>query len=157
MMKSLVILMVLAGTAAADVHTNAAAKLSFDAPKTYKLTEEDTQMKGESDDKAVAVAFWLVDSGDADKAEHAVAMQFYAALASLVWDKPKPARLHGLAANFITGTGRTTGKTVDLQMVVVGPTATKKYAILIGIVDHAKADAHKAEITAILKSLTPTK
>src|SRR3569623_3734800 len=157
MMKSLVILMARAGAAAADVHTNAAAKLSFDAPKTYKLTEQDTQMKGESDDKAVAIAFWLVASGDADKAEHEVATQFYSALASLQRDKPKPARQSGLAANFITGPGRTPGQTVALQLVVVGPTATKKYAILIGIVDHAKADAHKAEITAILKSLKPAK
>ena len=156
-MKSLLVLTLLAGVAAADVHTNAAAKLSFDAPRTYKLTEQDTQMKGESEDKAVALAFWLVDSGDADKAQHEVATQFYTALASLAWDKPKAARLNGLAASFIDGTGRTAGKTLDLQLVVVGPTATKKYAILIGIVDHAKADAHKAEITAILKSLKPAK
>ena len=156
-MKSLLILMTLAGIAAADVHTNPSAKLSFDAPKTYKLTDEDTQVKGESDDKAVALAMWLVDSADADKAKAAVASQFYSALASLSWDKPKPAKVNGLAATFIAGTGRTTGKTLDLQMVVVGPTATKKYAILIGIVDHAKADAHKAEITAILKSLKPAK
>lgn len=156
-MKSLLFLVALAGVAAADVHTNATAKLSFDAPKTYTLTEQDTQMKGESEDKAVALAFWLVDSSDADKAEKAVAQQFYSALASLAWDKAKPARLNGLAASFIDGTGRTAGKTLDLQMVVVGPTATKKYAILIGIVDHAKADAHKAEITAILKSLKSAK
>lgn len=156
-MKSLLILFALAGAAAADVHTNAAAKLSFDAPKTYKLTEKDAQMTGESDDKAVALAFWLVDSGDTDKAKQSVATELYTALASLAWDKPKPARLNGLAANFIDGTGRTAGKTLDLQMVVVGPTATKKYAILIGIVDHAKANAHKAEITAILKSLKSAK
>ncbi|MBV8759820.1 MAG: hypothetical protein JO257_21200, partial [Deltaproteobacteria bacterium] len=147
----------LAGIAAADVHTNKQAKLSFDAPKSYKLTEEDAQMKGESEDKAVALAFWLVDSGDADKATQAVAQQFYTALASLTWEKPKTGKVNGLAATFIDGTGRTTGKTLDLQMAVVGPTATKKYAILIGIVDHAKADAHKAEIAAILKSVKPAK
>ena len=156
-MKSLVVLCALSGLAAADVHTNAAAKLSFDAPKTYTLTEQDTQMKGESEDKAVALAFWLVDSADPDPAKKAVEQQFYSALASVQWDKPKAARLNGLAANFIDGSGRTTGKTLDLQMVVVGPTASKKYAILIGIVDHAKAAAHKAEITAILKSLKPAK
>lgn len=160
-MKSLLLgfvgVAILAGVAAADVHTNATAKLSFDAPKTYKLTEQDTQMKGESADKAVALVFWLVDSGDADKAEHSVATELYTALASLAWDKPKPAKVNGLPATFIDGTGRTAGKALDLQMVVVGPTATKKYAILIGIVDHAKTDAHKAEITAILKSLKPAK
>ena len=96
MKKSLVILMMLAGIAAADVHTIESAKLSFDAPKTYKLTEQDTQMKGESEDKAVALALWLVDSGDVDKAKAAVASQFYSALASLSWDKPKPAKVNGL-------------------------------------------------------------
>ena len=156
-MKSLVVLMMLAGVAAADVHTNKTAKLSFDAPKTYKLSEQDTQMKGESDDKAVALAFWLVDSGDADKAKQSVATELYTALGSIQWDKPKPERLNGLAAVSIDGTGRTTGKVVDLHMVVVGPTATKKYAILIGIVDQAKADAHKAEIAAILKSVKTSK
>lgn len=157
LLASLGIVLALAASAAAEVHTSAAAKLSFDAPKTYKLTEQDAAMKGESDDKAVALAFWLVDSGDADHATNEVAKQFYTMIGSLQWDKPKPARVNGLAATFIDGTGRTTGKKLDLHMVVVGPTASKKYAILIGIVDGAKADAHKAEISAILKSVKSAK
>jgi hypothetical protein len=156
-MKSLLILCALCSAAAADVHTNKAAKLSFDAPKTYKLTEQDDSMHGESADKAVALAFWVVDSGDPDAAKANLTGQFYTMLASLQWDKPKAAKVNGLAANWIDGTGRTTGKKVDLQVLVVGPTATKKYAILVGIVDEKQADAHKAEITAILKSLRPAK
>lgn len=156
-MKSLVVLLALAASAAADVHTNAAAKVSFDAPKTYKLSEQDATIKGESGDKAVALAFWLVDSGDADHAKAEVAQQFYRMIGSLQWEKPKPARVNGLAATFVDGTGRTTGKKLDLHMVVVGPTASKKYAILVGIVDEAKADAHEAEIAAILESVKPAK
>lgn len=156
-LTSLGIVLALATSAAAEVHTNAAAKLSFDAPKTYKLAEQDTQMKGESGDKAVALAFWLVDSGDADHATADVAAQFYKMIGSLQWDKPKPGKVNGLAATFVDGTGRTTGKKLDLHMVVVGPTPSQKYAILIGIVDQAKADAHAAEIAAILKSVKSSK
>ena len=154
---SLVILAALCGVAAADVHTNKVAKLSIDAPGTYKLSEQDLQMKGESNDKAVALAFWLVDSGDPGHAELDVTGQFYAALGSIQWDKPTETKVNGLPAHRVDGTGRTAGKTVDLHLVVVGPTATKKYAILIGIDDKKQAAAHKTEISKILKRLRPAK
>ena len=156
-MKSLLVIIALAGMAAADTHTNKATQLSFDAPKTYKLTEQDLAIKGESGDKAVALAFWVVELGDAEKAEHDVATQFYTMIGSLQWDKPRTGKVGGLPASFVDGTGRTAGKKLDLHMAVVGPTATKKYAILVGIVDQAQAAAHQAEIATILKSLRPAK
>jgi len=157
-MKTLLVLVALCSVAAADVHTNKSAKLSFDAPKTYKLDDQDTQSKGQSEDKAVALALWIVDSGDPDKATHDVAMQFYTMIGSLQWGKPKADKVNGLAAQWIDGTGLTGGNhKVDLHLVLVGPTATKKYAILVAIVDDKQDAAHKAEVTAILKSLKPAK
>jgi hypothetical protein len=157
MMKALVVLVVLGGIAAADVHTNKAAKVSVDIPKTYKLTETDDVIRGESADKAVAVFYWNVDTGDAAEATKKLGQELYAAVGSLSWNKPTSGKLNGLDVQWITGTGRSVGNTLDISVVLAGPTATKRHVMVVGIVDHAKADAHKAEIAAILKSLKPAK
>jgi len=155
--KILVLLLALAGVAGADVHTNKASGVSVDVPKTYKLTEQDALIRGESADKAVALFFWVIDTGDPDEAIKKLSAELYSAVGSLSWDKPKADKQAGLAVTRITGTGRSVGNTLDLSVLLVGPTATKKYAMVVGIVDHAKADAHKAEIAAILKSVKPAK
>jgi hypothetical protein len=158
-MKSLLVavLLALAGIAAADVHTNKSSGVSVDVPKTYKLTEQDELMRGESGDKAVALFFWVIDTGDPDAAIKKLSGELYSAVGSLVWDKPKADKQAGLTVTRITGSGRSVGNTLDLSVLLVGPTATKKYAMVVGIVDHAKADAHRAEIAAILKSVKPSK
>jgi len=156
-MKVLLVLVALCGAAAADVHTNKSAKVTVDVPKTYKMTEQDDVMRGESDDKAVALLYWNVDTGDMDEAIKKLTQELYSTVGSLQWGKPTAAKVHGLDAKWIDGTGRTLGKSLDLRVVLAGPTATKKHVMVIGIVDHAKADAHKAEIDGILKSLKPAK
>jgi hypothetical protein len=157
MTKSLAIVLLLTGIAVADVHTNKVAKVAVDVPKTYKLTEQDDLMRGESADKAVALLLWVVDTGDPDAALEKLSGELYSMVGSLAWDKPRTEKVNGLAATWIDGTGRSVGNTLDLRVVLAGPTATKKYVMVVGIVDHAKAEAHKAEIGAILKSLKPAK
>jgi len=156
-MKALVVVALLCGVAAADVHTNKAAKVTLDIPKGYKMSEQDDVMRGESADKAVALFYWNVDTGDADKALQKLGEELYKAVGSLAWDKPKAEKVHGLDAQWITGTGRSVGNTLDLTVLLAGPTATKHHVLVVGIVDHAKAEAHKAEIAAILASLKPAK
>lgn len=156
-MKALVVLALLSNIAVADVHTNKNAKVSLEIPKTYKMTEQDDLMRGESADKAVALLYWNVDTGDTDAALKKLGEELYSMVGSLSWDKPKAEKVHGLDAQWITGTGRSVGNTLDITVVLAGPTATKKHVMVIGIVDHAKADAHKAEIATILKSLKPAK
>lgn len=157
MMKSLAILLLLAGGAAADVHTNKVSKVSVDIPKTYKMTDSDTVIKGESADHAVAVFQWNVETGDPAEAEKQLSTELYSMIGSLAWEKPRSEKVNGLDATWIDGTGRSVGNTLDIHMVLAGPTGARKHVILAAIVDHAKADAHKAEITAILKSLKPAK
>jgi hypothetical protein len=156
-MKALVVVALLCGVVSADVHTNKVAKVTLDIPKTYKMSEQDDVMRGESADKAVALFYWNVDTGDADEALKKLAEELYKAVGSLAWDKPKAEKVHGLDAQWITGTGRSVGNTLDLTVLFAGPTATKHHVLVVGIVDHAKAEAHKAEIAAILKSLKPAK
>lgn len=156
-MKALVVLALLCAVAAADVHTNKAAKVTLDVPKSYKLTEQDDVMRGESGDKAVALLYWNVDTGDTDEAIKKLTGELYSMVGSLSWDKPKAEKVHGLDGQWITGTGRSVGNTLDITVLLAGPTATKKHVLVVGIVDHVKADAHRAEIAAILKSLKPAK
>lgn len=156
-MKALLVVIALCGVAAADVHTNKAAQVALDIPKTYKMTEQDELMRGESGDKAVALFYWNVDTGKTDEALQKLASELYSMVGSLQWDKPKAEKVHGLDAQWISGTGRSVGNTLDISVVLAGPTATKKHVMVVGIVDHAKADAHKAEIAGILKSLKPAK
>jgi len=156
-MKALLVLLVLGGVAAADVHTNKTAKVTLDIPKSYKMTEQDELMRGESGDKAVALFFWVVDTSDPDEAIKKLTAELYSMVGSLQWDKPKAEKVHGLDAKWIDGTGRSVGNTLDIRMVLAGPTATKKNVMVVSVVDHAKADAHKAEIAGILTSLKPAK
>ena len=156
-MKALVVLALLSNIATADVHTNKNAKVTLEIPKSYKMTEQDDLMRGESGDKAVALFYWNVDAADADEALKKLGEELYKAVGSLAWDKPKAEKVHGLDAQWITGTGRSVGNTLELTVLFAGPTATKHHVLVVGIVDHAKADAHKAEIATILKSLKPTK
>jgi hypothetical protein len=156
-MKSLAILVALCGLAAADVHTNKVSKVSVDVPKTYKMTDKDDVIRGESADHAVAVFQWNVDTSDPAEAEKLLATELYSMIGSLQWDKPRSEKVNGLDATWIDGTGRSVGNTLDIRMILAGPTGAKKHVILATIVDHAKADAHKAEIAAILKSLKPAK
>ena len=156
-MKSLLVLVALCSAAVADVHTNKVAKVSLDVPKTYSMTEQDEVMRGESSDKAVALLFWVVDTNDSDEAIRKLTGELYSMVGSLQWDKPKADKLNGLPVKWIDGTGRSVGNTLDIRVVLAGPTAAKKSVLVVGIVDYAKADAHKAEIAAILKSLKPAK
>ncbi len=156
-MKALAVVIALGGVAAADVHTNKAAQVALDVPRTYKVTEKDDLMNGESADKAVALLYWNVDADKTDDALQKLGSELYSMVGSLQWDKPRAEKVHGLDAQWISGTGQSVGNTLDISVVFAGPTATKKHVMVVGIVDHAKADAHKAEIAGILKSLKPVK
>lgn len=158
-MRTLMMISMLAwsAVAAADVHTNKLARVSLDIPKTYSMTDQDDLMRGESADKAVALLFWVIDSNAPDAAIKRLTSELYAMVGSLRWDKPKPGKLNRLPVTWIEGTGRSVGNSLDIRVLVAGPTAADKSVMVVGIVDHAKAGAHKAEITAILKSLRPAK
>lgn len=157
MRKLVLAVLAWSAVAAADVHTNKVAKVSLDIPKTYTMTEQDELMRGESGDKAVALLFWVVDTNDPDEAIKKLTSELYSMVGSLQWDKPKADKVNGLSVRWIDGTGRSVGNTLDIRVLLAGPTATKKNVLVVGIVDHAKADAHKAEIAAILKSVKPAK
>jgi hypothetical protein len=156
-MKALVVLALLSNIATADVHTNKNAKVTVEIPKSYKMTETDDIMRGESDDKAVALFYWNVDAANIDDATKRLGQELYSAVSGLTWGKPRTEKLNGLEATWIEGTGKSLNASLDLSVVFAGPTSTKRHVMVVGVVDHAKADAHKAEIAAILKSLKPAK
>lgn len=144
--------------AAADVKTAKNAKVTVTTPKGYKVeAKDDNVLRGESADKAVAVFVWTVDTTDLDAAQKMLAGELYSSVAALKWDKPRTAKVHGLPAQFFEGSGRAVGAALDIEVVLVGPTSTKKGVIVMAAVDHEKRAAHQAEIDAMLKSVTPLK
>jgi hypothetical protein len=141
----------------AEPKTSKAAKVTLDVPKGWKVDVKDDTMRGESGDKQVALLMWVVDSADVDAATKKLDGELYSAVASLKWGKPTAAKVHGLKASYIDGTGRAVSGELDVKVIVVGPTATKKGVILVAAVEHAKLDAHKAEIQALFESVRPAR
>lgn len=151
----------LAVTAArADVHVCPPAKLSVDLPKDWHVVagKDAGVIRAESPDKAVAVALWVIPKPDLKAATKDIDKQLVGVVKHQKWDAAQADRLHGMHAYTVEGTGVSGGgNVVDLLVVVVGPTPTKKGAIVLAAVDHAKLDAHWQEVDRILKSVAPVK
>ncbi len=153
-----VLLLVCSGVAAAEVKTAKNAKVTVTTPKGYKVdAKDDNVMRGESKDKAVAVFVWTVDTTDVASAQKMLAGELYSSVAGLKWDKPRTDKVNGLPAAFFDGSGRAVGAALDIAVVLVGPTATKKGVIVMAAVDHEKRAAHQAEIDTMFKSVKPLK
>jgi hypothetical protein len=151
------IVMTWCAVAQAEVRTSKAAKVSIDIPAAWKMDVKDDLMRGESADKAVALMFWVVESGDVKEATKKLDHELYQAIAKLKWEAPRKATINGLTAAYVDGHGYSVNKIVDLQVVVVGPTPSKKGVIVVAAVDHMKLEGHTAELDAIFKSLRPVK
>jgi len=147
----------LGGIAGATPRTSKAGKVSIDVPASWRVIVTDDTMKGESGDKEVALLSWVVDSADVAAATKKLDGELYGAVAHLTWGKPRKARVHGLRASYVDGTGRAVGGTLDVKVIVVGPTPTKKGLIVVAAVTHAKLAAHAAEIQTLFQSIRRAK
>ena len=70
------------------------------------------------------------------------------------WAGKKEDTLNGMGALKMLGSGTVKGKPVDLGLVLI-ETPSKKVLMVLLLLDHANAAAHKAEIDAFLTSIKP--
>jgi len=156
-MIAMVFVGVVFGTAAAEVRTNKSAGISIDVPSAWKVDVKGEVMSGESADKAVALMFWVVDKSDAKEAMKLLDKQIDKVVKDGKWEKPSDITVNGMKGLHSDGTGTVNGKAADMMVAILGPTPTKKGIIIFAAVEHAKLDAHKAELKDIFASLKAAK
>jgi len=146
------------GVAHAELHTNGPGKVSVDIPSSWKVKiEKGGVMTGASKDDAVGLLFWVVEKASADDAIKLLDKALAGKLSNVKWPhRPEKANINGLNGIKNVGTGVVNGKDAFIMIAVVGPTPTKKGVIVFGMIEQSKLLEHKAELTNIFDSLTPT-
>src|SRR5512140_1731519 len=121
MMRTAAALAVLASAslAHADTKTVKAAKVAVEVPAGWKVEVKDETLKGESKDKDIALLAWTLDSPDAAAAQKKLEGELYSAVASLTWQKPTTAKVHGLGVTYLEGSGHAVGGDVDIRAAIV--------------------------------------
>jgi predicted Zn-dependent protease len=69
---------------------------------------------------------------------------------------PKKTKLNGMDASVIDATGKMEGKDVELSVLIV-KTPSKKFLVVLGMLETAKHKAHEANLVKILASIKPKK
>jgi hypothetical protein len=156
---SFVILALVGGVAAADVHKSQAAKVSIDIPKKWQVDAKDELIRAVSPNSEVAVVMWVVDTPEVKAALTKLEGELYSSIQGLKWfDKTKKLKVNKLAGSWIEGVGVSARQTqLDVIVLVAGPTPTKKGVILFAVVDHDKYAANRSAIQSIFGTLKPTK
>lgn len=156
---ALFVLLVTATAARADVHEVKAAKVSLDLPKKWSVEVKDEMVRAASDDNEIAFALLVLDKPDTKAALTRLEGELYSAVQGLKWiDKTTKMTIHRLPSTLIQGagvSGRAT--TLDVLVVVSGPTPAKKGVVMFAAVEHDKLKAHNKAIMAAFRSLRPTK
>src|SRR5690348_15070079 len=137
-MRALVALAVLAlaSTASADVHRLEPAKISVDLPSSWHVdAKTPTVIRGASPDNGVALVLWVIDDPSLSAATKAIDAQLVGVVKHQKWGRAQEDDLHGMHAYAVDGTGVSGGgNVVDLFVMVVGPTPSKKGAIVLAAV-----------------------
>jgi len=156
---SLLIVMLVAGVAGANVHKNKAAKVSVDIPKKWSVDAKDELIRATSPNNEVAVVLWVADSPDVKAALTKLEGELYSAIKGLKWvDNTKKLKVNGIKGTWVEGVGLSGRATqLDVIVFVAGPTPAKKGAILFAVVDHDKYEANRSAIQSIFGTLKPTK
>ncbi len=153
----IVMVLLLAGVAHAEVRTSKEAGISIDIPSSWKLQAKGDVMVGESKDQAVGLMFWVIDKGQVKDALKVVEKQVGKVVTDQKWNKPVDRKLNGMTGFEFDGTGKIGGKPADVMVAVLGPTPTQKAIVLFAAVESAKLAEHKAELGDIFGSIKPVK
>jgi predicted Zn-dependent protease len=161
MKKTSLVMLVLASmavgaSARADTKIHKAAQVSVDVPAGWKFQAPDDNTMVLLDPKEdVLFRLIVIDAGDLEKAMKITDAQVKQVAQDVKWDdKGKPTKLNGMDAMTLEGKGTIKGKPVDLGVLIV-QTPSKKVLMVLGLIDHAKMDAHKAEVQGFLGSIKP--
>ncbi len=156
---SLLILLVVAGVAGADVHKSKAGKVSVDIPKKWTVDAKDELVRAVSPSGDVALVLWIVESADLKAALTKLEGELYSSVMGLRWvDRTKKLTVNKIKGTWVEGVGVSSRQTqLDVIVFVAGPTPTKKGVILMAVVDHDKYEANRPAIQSIFGTLKATK
>lgn len=155
---SLLVLVLVAGAAGADVYKSKTGKVSIRVPKKWPANVKDDLIRAASPNNEVAFVFWVVDSPDLKSALSKLEGELYSSIQGLKWvDQTKKLTVNKLPGTWVEGVGVSSRSTqLDVIVFVAGPTPSKKGVILLAVVDHDKYEANRPAIQSIFSSLKPT-
>jgi hypothetical protein len=156
---ALLVLLITATAAGAEVHAVKTAKVSLDLPKKWSVEVKDEIVRAASDNNEIAFALLVLDKPDTKAALTLLEGELYSAVQCLKWiDKTSKMTIHALPSTLIEGVGVTSrATTLDVLVIVSGPTPAKKGVVMFAAVEHDKLKANKKAIMTAFRSLRPTK
>lgn len=153
-MSAIVVLILLvASTAVADIQRNKSANVSVDIPRAWKVTAQDADNLFASDSTGVAAVMFANSDGTTPKT---VAAEVDAMLATMArdvkWGPRQPITVGGRKATSMTGSART-GDVVVHTRVVMLITPKGKGVFLLEVVAANNEAAHRGTLDKIAASL----
>lgn len=148
------------GSAAAERKTVLGSGVAFDVPTGWRSAEK--SVDGEalvvalSPDEEASVIFAVSEAANADKAIRALDGALAKFVSGAKLQKARKAKLNGMRALVMGGSGAVNGSPVKLAVTIV-ETPTKKVLFVIGLVNAAKAKAYRKTLDELLAGIKPTR
>jgi hypothetical protein len=144
-----------AGSAAAEVKTLPAAKVSLDIPSGWTTKSDPDMMFITDPTQDLGFVVLVTEVADLKTSVAGLDAKLAKVLTDVKWaGKPKAMKLNGMDGIKNSGTGKIAGKASDLGLVVLTTPAGKALIVVVAVDSNKKA-AHKAEIEAFVTSIKP--
>jgi hypothetical protein len=161
-MKRIVVFLVAVGLLAAlpgaalarnFTYKQAGAKLWF--PDSWDIADEGGVVLIADPKEEVGLVLFTLDAKDLEKALGKLESELAKYVDGMkATGDPEEAKLNGMPAVMIDGTGKVDGKKVELSIVVI-KTPNKKALVILGIAQSAKLKKHERTLAKILGSVKP--
>jgi hypothetical protein len=158
-MRSLIMLLLASGIAHANVYPSNTGKVSVDVPDSWKINETDEVVKWVSSNDQVTLALWVFETTDVAQVTKRLEDELVLAVDDLTWGQPTKASVNGLAVSNVDGRAtfqvrpNSPKQALDIRVMIAGQAPSKKGAVFVAIVAHAKATANKRALDAIFASV----
>ncbi len=141
--------------ASAETHTHAGAKVTFETPDKWSAKPDGDTLQITSPDQGCSIVFVVLSAEDLEKALEAAGKRITEEVKDLEPDgEAEELEINGMKAMVADAKGKVDGKAVDVGFAVV-ETRSDKALLIFGISDATKD--YEDEVTAVIKSLKPTK
>ncbi len=160
-MRSLIMLLLAAGIAHGNVYPSNTGKVSEDVPDGWKITETNEVVKWVSPNDQVMLALWVFETTDVAQVTKRLEDELILAVDDPKWGQPTKTSVNGLAVSNVDGRAtfqvrpNSSKYALDIRVMIAGPTPSKKGAVFVAIVAHAKATTNKRALDAIFASVKP--
>jgi predicted Zn-dependent protease len=153
---ALAALALMASPAAAETKTHATAKIQMDVPTGWKMQSKGDVMSLADPTDELGFVFIVTDAKELDKVVARLDKEVGKIASDITWKKkqPEPLTLNGMKGLGNKGTGKVSGKSADLALLLIR-TPADKVLLILGAVESSRKDAHKAEVQKFIASIKP--